>query len=113
MVYTLLVHTNMLWFTTRLSWSLLYVTRQTKQVLSRRWKASQEDFVNDPDPSVSKFNDPEVYEVDDQEVIHAIILPNYGENLHTIMTTLNVLASHPRARSQYEVSLTSLFPESS
>lgn len=112
MVYTVLVHTNMLWFAARLSWSLWYVTRQTKQVLGRRWKANQEDFVDDPppsshklpDPSVFKFNNPDVYEVNDQEVIHAVILPNYGEDLHTLKTTLNVLASHPRARSQYEVS---------
>lgn len=113
MVYTVLVHTNMLWFAARLSWSLWYVTKQTKQVLSRRWKANENDYVDDPppspsrklpDPSIFKFNNPAVYEVDDQEVIHAIILPNYGEDIHTLITTLNVLASHPRARSQYEVS---------
>lgn len=106
----------MLWFAARLSWSLWYVTKETKRVLSRRvWqssrKGSQDGFVDDPpspsrqlpDPSVFKFNDPSVYEVDDEEVIHAIILPNYGEDLHTLTTTLSVLASHPRARSQYEV----------
>lgn len=44
------------------------------------------------------------YLVNNQEVVHAIILPNYEENFDTLWTTLHVLASHPRAASQYEVS---------
>lgn len=127
MVYTVFVHTNMLAFAVRLSCSLWYATKATKQVLSRRRvgrssregstsssSGSQDGFIDMPsspsqklpDPSVFKLNDPVVTEVDDDaEVVHAIILPNYGEDLHTLATTLNVLASHPRARSQYEVSI--------
>lgn len=122
MVYTVFVHTNMLAFAARLSCSLWYATKATKQVLSRRRvgrssregsASSQDGFVDIlsspsqklPDPSVFKLNDPVVTEVeDDAEVVHAIILPNYGEDIHTLATTLNVLASHPRARTQYEVS---------
>jgi hypothetical protein len=37
------------------------------------------------------------------ELIHAIIVPNYCEDLHTLFTTLSVLASHSRAHTQYEV----------
>lgn len=128
MVYTVLVHTNMLAFAVRLSCSLWYATRKTKEVLKRRiWQSrppSRENSTNSfvdapvspiqqlPDPSVFKLNDPPAYEVDDAEVVHAIILPNYGEDLHTLRTTLNVLSSHPRARSQYEVGivLMSLLP---
>lgn len=45
-----------------------------------------------------------VNEIPEEELVHAIILPNYGEDLHTLETTLKVLANHPRARTQYEVS---------
>ncbi|KAI3105138.1 CAZyme family GT2 [Penicillium roqueforti] len=45
------------------------------------------------------------YLVNNQEVVHAIILPNYEENFDTLWTTLHVLASHPRAASQYEIYL--------
>lgn len=44
-----------------------------------------------------------INEIPDEELVHAIILPNYGEDLHTLETTLKVLASHPRAKTQYEV----------
>lgn len=43
------------------------------------------------------------------EVVHAIILPNYCEGMDTLETTLKVLASHPRAATQYEVSPMRLF----
>jgi hypothetical protein len=39
----------------------------------------------------------------EDRVVHAIILPNYMEDLGTLRETLDVLASHRRARSQYEV----------
>ena len=122
MVYTVFVHTNMLAFAARLSCSLWYATKATRQVLGRRRIAqssrgstrSPDNLVDIPsspsqklpDPSVFKFKDPVVTEVeDDAEVVHAIILPNYGEDIHTLATTLNVLASHPRARTKYEVSI--------
>lgn len=38
-------------------------------------------------------------------VIHAIVIPNYKEELDTLRETLEVLASHPRAQSAYDVSL--------
>lgn len=108
MVYTLFVHTNMLAFAARLSLSLWYVTRETKRVLSRRVCLSSSPAREMPDP-VAKFGDSTVSEMvgeeaEAEEVVHAIILPNYGEDLYTLITTLNVLASHPRAHSQYEVS---------
>ncbi|KAH8691201.1 glycosyl transferase family group 2-domain-containing protein [Talaromyces proteolyticus] len=62
----------------------------------------------------AKFADVDTYSLEDQnltpataadELIHAIIVPNYCEDLHTLFTTLSVLASHSRARSQYEIFL--------
>lgn len=40
-------------------------------------------------------------------VIHAIVIPNYKEEIATLRETLAVLASHLRARSAYDVSSSS------
>ena len=37
-------------------------------------------------------------------VVHAIIVPNYKEEMETLRETLEVLASHPQARDTYDVS---------
>lgn len=37
-------------------------------------------------------------------IIHAIIIPNYKEELDTLRETLEVLASHPQAHYSYDVS---------
>lgn len=37
-------------------------------------------------------------------VIHAIVIPNYKEEIHTLRETLDVLASHPHAVMTYDVS---------
>lgn len=41
----------------------------------------------------------------DDTVIHAIIIPNYKEEVDTLRETLDVLASHPQARGCYDVSV--------
>ncbi|KAI1329635.1 glycosyl transferase family group 2-domain-containing protein [Xylariaceae sp. FL0255] len=38
-------------------------------------------------------------------VVHAIIIPNYKEEIDTLRETLDVLASHPQARETYDVYL--------
>ncbi|KAJ5349413.1 hypothetical protein N7541_007140 [Penicillium brevicompactum] len=55
--------------------------------------------------SIAKYISEHEEEAKIPELIHAIVLPNYCEDLHTLETTLKVLASHPRARSQYEIYL--------
>ncbi|KAH1906659.1 hypothetical protein KXV57_005284 [Aspergillus fumigatus] len=117
-IYTVLVHVSMFTFTIRLAWALFSVTRKTKETLQRRNLAqprisvdkdkwlSDTSTLTDADPDVS---DPLMsglaHHYDGLEVIHAIIVPNYCEDLHTLRTTLDVLASHPRARKQYEIYL--------
>lgn len=111
--YSIFIHLNMLGFTMRLSWALLGATKEAKQVLEARvWNVSRKPVENGgrfvdspiphqeyPDPCISKDNTDGAHE----EVIHAVIVPNYAEDIDTLRTTLNVLASHPRAHSQYEV----------
>ncbi|TDZ14984.1 hypothetical protein Cob_v012124 [Colletotrichum orbiculare MAFF 240422] len=53
--------------------------------------------------------EPELYtdgvDGEPDRVIHAIIIPNYKEEMDTLKETLDVLASHPQARSCYDVYL--------
>ncbi|KAI8891787.1 hypothetical protein BC833DRAFT_613301 [Globomyces pollinis-pini] len=42
-------------------------------------------------------------------VVHVIILPSYKEDLNTLCETLDILASHRRALTQYRVCLFSKF----
>ncbi len=48
-------------------------------------------------------------DVDHDKVIHAIIIPNYKEDADGLRETLDVLASHAQARTQYDVSAICLF----
>lgn len=51
--------------------------------------------------------DAELYTDGDAEpdrVVHAIVIPNYKEELDTLRETLEVLGSHPQARNSYDVS---------
>ncbi|KAJ5177254.1 uncharacterized protein N7482_003131 [Penicillium canariense] len=127
-VYAVLIHCHMFGFTMRLAWSIFSATRHAKQSFNRRiWcKPAQspqmtgEELIEQPLSPISLASDSSkvrktdvpgitVMEVqeeeEEEEVVHAIILPNYCEDLHTLETTLKVLASHPRAKTQYEVYL--------
>ncbi|KAI8616030.1 hypothetical protein BC830DRAFT_1063810 [Chytriomyces sp. MP71] len=49
-------------------------------------------------------NDPRA-EIPFDELCHVIIIPNYKENMDTLCETLDILASHSRAISQYKICL--------
>lgn len=122
-VYGVLVHAHMLGFTLRLGWSMFRATVNAKVALERRlWqtpspspRSQAEDEMEPPLSPISMssadslipkiaMKNVNVNESVEEELVHAIILPNYCEDIHTLETTLKVLASHPRAKSQYEVS---------
>lgn len=48
--------------------------------------------------------DSDIANIATESVIHAIIVPNYKEEMDTLRETLEVLASHPQARETYDVS---------
>lgn len=123
-VYTVLIHIHTFGFTLRLAWSISRTIKSTKEIFQRRLQTSpfsspkmtQPEHqiyscqppspVSLPDAAIPSFDKKDfvsVHELTEKELVHAIILPNYCEDLHTLETTLKVLASHPRARSQYEV----------
>lgn len=115
--YTVLIHLNAVTFVMRLAWALSRMTFATRAVLRRRPTPKSvngshvSSFYDSPilAPKDSGFTDltaadPAALEDGVHgEVVHAIILPNYSEDMETLQTTLNVLASHPRASTQYEV----------
>ncbi|KAJ5669857.1 hypothetical protein N7462_010927 [Penicillium macrosclerotiorum] len=122
-IYAVLIHCHMFGFTLRLGWAIFRATSNAKAVFKRRLEQSPSQPHRDngealvekplspaltlsPDLSPSKKVDVAIVdELVEDELIHAIILPNYCEELHTLETTLKVLASHPRAKRQYEIYL--------
>ncbi len=48
-----------------------------------------------------------------EKILHAILVPNYKENIDDLRETLDVLASHPQARSNYDVRIISNPPHKS
>lgn len=115
----LFIHLNAFWFALRLCFSLFVILQECKRVLERRpslgskplsdvvqgaeSNRAEEILLSDIEASSHQLESHSF--LPEQEVIHAIILPNYKEDLETLRTALHVLASHPRASSQYEVSL--------
>ena len=122
--YSVFIHLNTLSFALRLCWSILIVKNKIKNILQHRRKLcsgpdcdvngpyvdhipagrirSEEDTLL-PLPNGEGNDLLENDHLADEEIVHAIILPNYGEDLDTLKSTLSVLASHPRAATQYEV----------
>jgi hypothetical protein len=126
--YSIAVHLDTILFSTRLGIALVRVRNGITKTLLRRQeqpRKSIDQFQSSP-ISLSRSATPvsQVSQLDSEhgsedsastlvgslsadEVIHAIILPNYAEDMETLTTTLNVLASHARAPTQYEVSVPS------
>ncbi|GKZ28266.1 hypothetical protein AbraIFM66950_000078 [Aspergillus brasiliensis] len=111
-IYTVAIHLNMFTFTLRLIWSLFWVTRRTQQVFQRRiWPKHASKLDSTSESLLHLGNLPvstgeqSVPKAPTKDIIHAIIIPNYREDVDTLRTTLSVLASHPNARLHYEIYL--------
>jgi hypothetical protein len=90
--YSFAVHVLIATFYVRLVWSTVQLTS--------RLKAAQAQFCEDVK---SDGNHIPGHEDGTSSVIHAIVIPNYKEEIDVLRETLDVLASHPGARSSYEV----------
>ncbi|KUJ14343.1 uncharacterized protein LY89DRAFT_136225 [Mollisia scopiformis] len=86
----------------------------TNRHLHRRWKYSASSLSStDTSSSPSSLSSSEVGDWDSSTetehelelVIHAILVPNYKEDIEGLIETLQVLASHPQARHTYDVYL--------
>ncbi|KAF8850222.1 hypothetical protein BDZ45DRAFT_751934 [Acephala macrosclerotiorum] len=122
--YTLFAHILGLLFPLRLIWAIRSMTKNLKKVampaqtpyrrnsshlspLSGSSESGYEDSVS------SDFSEAEIElsttttesEWDDAPLLHAIIVPNYKEEMDTLRETLDILGSHTQARSSYEIYL--------
>lgn len=134
--YCLLIHILVFLFPLRACWSVWDITQSLrrsaqskpldsfKMGLRRRGSStsisSAETLTSDTLTSDSNAYSSTVSEASDVEpepytdsadsaqepVIHAIIIPNYKEEMDTLKETLEVLASHPQAYLSYDVSPT-------
>ncbi|KAM0262366.1 hypothetical protein ACHAQJ_001835 [Trichoderma viride] len=130
--YCLLIHFLVAMFPLRACWSIWSITRSLKQSAQSRavkdyknagprrhsssysvsssetLTSSNSNGISSPD-SESSDSEPELYIKDkvtsQGQIIHAIVIPNYKEEMDTLRETLDVLASHPQAQSCYDVYL--------
>jgi hypothetical protein len=123
--YTILIHALGLIFPVRLCWAIRSTIKdlkfaQIRKVTLRR-PTSKAHFrtiergLGYEDSITSDCSESEIElatessfttdsEYEDELLVHAIILPNYKEEMETLRETLEGLASHQLARSSYEVS---------
>lgn len=129
--YCLLIHFMVAMFPIRACWSIWSITQSLKRGSQsraieeykgaglRRYSSSSSvassetlasSIYNGVSSTDTELSDslPEFYvdgkAVPESPIIHAIVIPNYKEEVDTLRETLDVLASHPQAQSCYDVS---------
>ena len=118
--YTIFIHVLGVLFPIRLCWATRSMIRNLKMVAiqhqaslfrassSKSRKGGEVEYEEsiDSDSSDSMaLSTLHEDEWDEKPLVHAIIIPNYKEDLDTLRETLDVLACHPQASSSYEVGL--------
>jgi hypothetical protein len=130
--YCLFIHVLVSLFPIRACWSIFDITRSLRKTarsktlrdikLSHRRRgsstslSSSETLTSSRDGSALSSStsseagdlEPEHFADSDapsmDNIVHAIIIPNYKEEVDSLRETLDVLASHPQARHSYDVS---------
>ncbi|KAL1847740.1 hypothetical protein Plec18170_008401 [Paecilomyces lecythidis] len=110
-------------FTLRLAFSLFSMAKRTRRTITKhrskvpvtvsaKGRTESETrglalsgFQEQSDQLATELTDDGHRSIENRDLIHAIILPNYCEDLDTLRTTMTVLASHPNAKWQYEIYL--------
>ncbi|KAI1374128.1 glycosyl transferase family group 2-domain-containing protein [Hypoxylon crocopeplum] len=130
--YCLLIHFLVFAFPMRSCWAMFDMTRSLKKALrskslkdfklSHRRRGSSTSLSSSETLTSSKEDslpssatsseagdiENEFYTDGDSEpqnVIHAIVIPNYKEEVDSLRETLDVLAAHPQARDSYDIYL--------
>jgi hypothetical protein len=124
--YSLFIHVLVTIFPFRACWAIWDVTRDLRKVAgsgSKKLKSleaarklsssslSSAETLTPSSPSSSTASDTEDFDSEyyadvDSDVrrpIHAVLIPNYKEDIDVLRETLDVLASHPQARRRYDV----------
>lgn len=129
--YSLFIHALVILFPIRACWAVEDLTRSLKKVarnkqmkdfkfndprrLSSTSLSSAETLISSQSSSASsEAGDMELgyfadANAEQEKILHAILIPNYKEDIEGLRETLDVLASHPQARSTYDVSITANF----
>jgi hypothetical protein len=124
--YSLLIHTLVFLFPMRACWAVEDLTRGLKKVArnkqlsdfkfgharrlsSTSFSSAQTLTSSQASSASSEAGDIELgyytdADAEEEKILHAILIPNYKENIGDLQETLDVLASHPQARSTYDVS---------
>ena len=98
--YTITLHIIALLFPLRLCRAVRSATSAIQQAQYQSGNfLSDKEKDNDGGSAKLRSRDGE-----EEEIIHAIIIPIYKEEVETLEDTLNVLASHPAAKQTYDVS---------
>ncbi|KAJ3114859.1 hypothetical protein HDU96_001556 [Phlyctochytrium bullatum] len=97
--YYLLLHVLFVLNNLRTAYAIRVAYTQAKLHSTTDWLQKYMDDTNTVSGSDTRHDMP--YD----HVIHVIILPNYKEDMDTLCETLDVLASHNRAVSQYKICL--------
>lgn len=129
--YSLFIHILVTIFPVRACWAIWDITKSLKNTTrskklnspkARRTLSasslSSTETLTPSLPSSSSSSDTEDVasgyyadgEVDQHHPIQAVLIPNYKEDIDVLRETLDVLASHPKARYQYDVSCPSDLP---
>lgn len=133
--YTVLIHFLALGFPLRLCYAVHTLTKELKAVIAQKYGGPRDSQIRSPTRTVGSpgaslshietaRRDPPAtapaYGAESRlrsdsvgMVVHAILLPNYKEDLDTLRETLDVLASHAQARTSYDVSLAPPWPHCS
>ncbi|KAK4240845.1 glycosyl transferase family group 2-domain-containing protein [Achaetomium macrosporum] len=129
--YCLLIHVLVFIFPLRSCWAVFTITRSLRKAARARALrdlkfghrrrgsstslSSSETLTSSRDLSSTSSSEAGDFDLDPESlldgdiapdrIIHAIVIPNYKEENDTLRETLEVLASHPQARTTYDVYL--------
>ncbi|KAF2090569.1 hypothetical protein K490DRAFT_34251 [Saccharata proteae CBS 121410] len=121
--YAVLVHVFALVFPVRACWAMRSLTQRIRAANLKRFPPPPQnalgEFAKPTDngllgPTAIQLEDKispasSSYDGDDENtlemVVHAILVPNYKEDIESLRETLEVLACHPSARSCYDIFL--------
>ncbi|THZ33527.1 hypothetical protein D6C90_08295 [Aureobasidium pullulans] len=93
--YIVLLHLAAWWFPIRLCWALFDLLRKLKRTATEYVPNQAEDHYNNAGNADKPHG----------TTIHAILIPNYKEEIETLSDTLRVLSAHPMAERAYDVIL--------
>lgn len=94
-VVVMIMHVFLVTNAVRLAFGLVITAVKTKKYVTTDWHKQIEDFKNEEHISDLPVR------ID--QVRHIIIIPNYKEEMETLMETLETLANHDLAKSAYKV----------